>query len=106
MLPSSTISSRPFPHKRSTPAGRRSSRQQPEPRAEKVSQDDIEEMMEKTLRRLFGELAGKAAGEVATLVEAGATRGFETIGVPLDEHIAFVLGALRPHERVLGLGSA
>ena len=26
----------------------------------------------------------KAAGEVATLVEAGATRGFETVGVPLD----------------------
>jgi hypothetical protein len=24
--------------------------------------------------------------------------------VPLDEHIAFVLAALRPHERVLGLG--
>lgn len=45
------------------PAGRRPSRQQPEPRAEKVSQDEIQEMMEKTLRRLFGELAGKAAGE-------------------------------------------
>lgn len=26
----------------------------------------------------------KAAGEVATLVEAGASRGFETVGVPLD----------------------
>lgn len=26
----------------------------------------------------------KAAGEVATLVEAGARRGFETVGVPLD----------------------
>jgi predicted hydrolase (HD superfamily) len=26
------------------------------------------------------------------------------LGVPLDEHIAFVLAALRPHERVLGLG--
>jgi putative nucleotidyltransferase with HDIG domain len=34
------------------------------------------------------------------------TRGAEELGVPLDEHIAFVLAALRPHERVLGLGSA
>jgi predicted hydrolase (HD superfamily) len=33
-------------------------------------------------------------------------RGAAEIGVPLDEHIAFVLGALRPHERALGLGSA
>ena len=32
------------------------------------------------------------------------TRGAEEIGVPLDEHIAFVLAALRPHERTLGLG--
>jgi putative nucleotidyltransferase with HDIG domain len=31
-------------------------------------------------------------------------RGAEEIGVPLDEHIAFVLAALRPHERTLGLG--
>jgi predicted hydrolase (HD superfamily) len=34
------------------------------------------------------------------------TRGAEELGVPLDDHIAFVLAALRPHERVLGLGSA
>ena len=34
------------------------------------------------------------------------TRGAEELGVPLDEHIAFVLAALRPHERVLGLGQA
>lgn len=34
------------------------------------------------------------------------TRGAEELGVPLDEHIAFVLGALRPHEQVLGLGGA
>ena len=33
-------------------------------------------------------------------------RGAEEMGVPLDEHIAFVLAALRPHERTLGLGSA
>jgi predicted hydrolase (HD superfamily) len=33
-------------------------------------------------------------------------QGAAEIGVPLDEHIAFVLGALRPHERALGLGSA
>jgi predicted hydrolase (HD superfamily) len=33
-------------------------------------------------------------------------QGAAEIGVPLDEHIAFVLGALRPHERSLGLGSA
>jgi putative nucleotidyltransferase with HDIG domain len=33
------------------------------------------------------------------------TRGAEELGVPLDDHIAFVLGALRPHERALGLGS-
>jgi putative nucleotidyltransferase with HDIG domain len=32
------------------------------------------------------------------------TRGAEEIGVPLDEHIAFVLAALRPHEQTLGLG--
>jgi putative nucleotidyltransferase with HDIG domain len=31
-------------------------------------------------------------------------QGAAEIGVPLDEHIAFVLGALRPEERVLGLG--
>lgn len=30
--------------------------------------------------------------------------GAEELGVPLDEHIAFVLEALRPHEAVLGLG--
>lgn len=34
------------------------------------------------------------------------TRGAEELGVLLDEHIAFVLGALRPHEQVLGLGGA
>lgn len=28
----------------------------------------------------------------------------EELGVPLDEHIGFVLAALRPHERTLGLG--
>jgi predicted hydrolase (HD superfamily) len=33
-------------------------------------------------------------------------QGAAEIGVPLEEHIAFVLGALRPHERTLGLGSA
>jgi len=33
-------------------------------------------------------------------------RGAAEIGVPLDDHVAFVLAALRPHERVLGLGSA
>jgi len=32
--------------------------------------------------------------------------GAEELGVPLDEHIAFVIGALRPVERELGLGSA
>jgi predicted hydrolase (HD superfamily) len=32
-------------------------------------------------------------------------QGAAELGVPLDEHIAFVLAALRPHERVLGLGS-
>ena len=31
--------------------------------------------------------------------------GAAELGVPLDEHIAFVLAALRPHEQVLGLGS-
>src|SRR5919206_2020877 len=30
-------------------------------------------------------------------------RGAEELGVPLDEHIAFVLTALRPHESTLGL---
>lgn len=33
-------------------------------------------------------------------------QGAAELGVPLDEHIAFVLSALRPHERALGLGSA
>jgi putative nucleotidyltransferase with HDIG domain len=33
-------------------------------------------------------------------------QGAAEVGVPLDEHIAFVLAALRPHERVLGLGQA
>jgi predicted hydrolase (HD superfamily) len=33
-------------------------------------------------------------------------QGAAELGVPLDEHIAFVLAALRPHERVLGLGPA
>lgn len=30
--------------------------------------------------------------------------GAEELGVPLDEHIAFVIAALRPEERALGLG--
>ena len=33
-------------------------------------------------------------------------QGAAELGVPLDEHIAFVLAALRPHERRLGLGTA
>lgn len=33
-------------------------------------------------------------------------QGAEEIGVPLDEHIAFVLDALRPGESALGLGGA
>ena len=33
-------------------------------------------------------------------------QGAAELGVPLDEHIAFVLAALRPDERRLGLGSA
>jgi predicted hydrolase (HD superfamily) len=33
-------------------------------------------------------------------------RGAEEIGVPLDSHIGFLLAALRPHERLLGLGQA
>jgi len=32
------------------------------------------------------------------------TQGAAELGVPLDEHIAFVLEALRPHEHQLGLG--
>jgi putative nucleotidyltransferase with HDIG domain len=32
-------------------------------------------------------------------------RGAEELGVPLEEHIAFMLEALRPHERTLGLGA-
>jgi predicted hydrolase (HD superfamily) len=31
--------------------------------------------------------------------------GAEELGVPLEEHIGFVLGALRPVERTLGLGA-
>jgi putative nucleotidyltransferase with HDIG domain len=33
-------------------------------------------------------------------------QGAAELGVPLDEHIGFVIGALRPVERVLGLGSS
>ena len=33
-------------------------------------------------------------------------RGAEELGVPLDEHVGFVLGALRPHEQQFGLGLA
>lgn len=32
-------------------------------------------------------------------------QGAEELGVPLAEHITFVIEALRPHERVLGLGA-
>jgi predicted hydrolase (HD superfamily) len=32
-------------------------------------------------------------------------RGAEELGVPLEEHIGFMLEALRPHERTLGLGA-
>jgi putative nucleotidyltransferase with HDIG domain len=32
-------------------------------------------------------------------------RGAEELGVPLEEHIGFMLEALRPHERTLGLGT-
>jgi predicted hydrolase (HD superfamily) len=32
-------------------------------------------------------------------------QGAEELGVPLDQHIAFLLGALRPHEKILGLGA-
>jgi putative nucleotidyltransferase with HDIG domain len=35
-------------------------------------------------------------------VQAGA----QELGVPLEELIAFVIGALRPHERTIGLGAA
>ena len=31
--------------------------------------------------------------------------GAQELGVPLDEHIAFMLDALRPHEKTLGLGA-
>ena len=33
-------------------------------------------------------------------------QGAAELGVPLEGHIAFVLEALRPHERLLGLGAA
>ena len=32
--------------------------------------------------------------------------GAEQLGVPLDDHVRFVIEALRPMERELGLGSA
>jgi putative nucleotidyltransferase with HDIG domain len=32
-------------------------------------------------------------------------QGVQELGVPLDEHIAFLLTALRPHEKILGLGA-
>jgi predicted hydrolase (HD superfamily) len=31
--------------------------------------------------------------------------GAEELGIPLDDLIAFLLQALRPHERIIGLGS-
>jgi len=34
------------------------------------------------------------------------TLGAEEIGIPLEELVAFLLSALRPHERTLGLGPA
>ena len=34
------------------------------------------------------------------------TTGAAELGVPLEELIGFVIAALRPHERILGLGSA
>ena len=33
-------------------------------------------------------------------------RGAEEIGIPLEELVGFLLAALRPHERTLGLGTA
>jgi predicted hydrolase (HD superfamily) len=33
-------------------------------------------------------------------------QGAEELGVPLDEHIAFVIAALRPVEDTLSLGAA
>jgi putative nucleotidyltransferase with HDIG domain len=33
-------------------------------------------------------------------------QGAQELGVPLEEHIAFLLEALRPHEKALGLGAA
>jgi len=33
-------------------------------------------------------------------------RGAEELGVPLEDHVAFLLEALRPVERSLGLGQA
>jgi putative nucleotidyltransferase with HDIG domain len=33
-------------------------------------------------------------------------RGAEELGVPLDEHIGFMLESLRPHEQALGLGGS
>ena len=33
-------------------------------------------------------------------------QGAEELGVPLDDHITFLLAALRPHEKILGLGHA
>jgi putative nucleotidyltransferase with HDIG domain len=32
-------------------------------------------------------------------------QGAQELGVPLDEHIAFLINALRPHEKILGLGA-
>jgi putative nucleotidyltransferase with HDIG domain len=32
-------------------------------------------------------------------------QGAQELGVPLDEHIAFLINALRPHEKLLGLGA-
>jgi predicted hydrolase (HD superfamily) len=32
--------------------------------------------------------------------------GIEELGIPMDEHIQFLIEALRPHEQTIGLGAA
>jgi putative nucleotidyltransferase with HDIG domain len=46
----------------------------------------------------------KDKGFARAVSRADIQQGTEELGVPLDEHIEFLIGALEPHERELGLG--
>jgi hypothetical protein len=68
-------------------------------------------LMQVLLRERFepGKLRSKLTGlyrEMVGYVEELVRQGVEELGVPLEEHIQFVIEALRPVEDRLGLGTA